>query len=215
MDYRNGLIDIEYSHSKVRTNLLSWYDFEPGIADAVGMVPVIYDYLEAKGIRFQEYTNELHYYFLLDGPDQTDILDGELLSRIKSRLSDTGKLFLALDNRLGMKQLSGMAELHEGTPFSGVNGSEEHALYTKKQITELLYASGFEKINFYYPGPDMIFPTQIFSDDFLPSRGDFHERHISFYDTDLSTFKESEALDLICDEGEFTKFANSYLIIAE
>lgn len=144
-------------------------------------------------------------------------------------LKPDGVLILAASNALGMKYHAGTAR-------------EENAL-TKRQIQRMLQGKGREGagqacdgnrqecgesrqealeqteraesgfVRFYYPMPDYRTPVSIYSDEYLPKKGDL-TRVIPAYDypryhvTDMG-----EGFDVACEDGLFDLYANSYLVL--
>lgn len=135
----------------------------------------------------------------------------------KRLLKQDGILIAAVSNALGMKYWAGTKR-------------EENAL-TKRQLVAMLCGSahttesgqgkevrmepdseraGF--FRFYYPMPDYRTPISIYSDEYLPKKGDL-TRVIPAYDypryhvTDMG-----EGFDAVCEDGIFDLYANSYLV---
>lgn len=114
----------------------------------------------------------------------------------KALLKPDGVLILAVPNALGIKYLAGVQ-------------AEEHGL-TKCQIVSLLGSEADMK--FYYPMPDYRTPISIYSDEYLPKKGDL-TRVIPAYDYPrYHTIDMGEKLDLTCESGMFDQYANSYLV---
>ena len=82
--------------------------------------------------------------------------------KMGSYLKDTGKLLIAIENKLGMKYFAGAPEDHTDIPFFGINGYPgNHSVrtFSKTELQELVKESGFPFQKFYYPYPDYKFPT--------------------------------------------------------
>lgn len=93
------------------------------------------------------------------------------LDLLHSFLSPGGKLLLAIENKLGLKYLSGAPEDHHGRAFEGINDyarNRKVQTFTKNKLESLLHASGFGECYFYYPHPDYKLPKVVFSDDYHP-----------------------------------------------
>jgi len=140
-----------------------------------------------------------------------------MIEKSRNYLKKDGKLIIAIENRLGLKYLAGASEDHTGKVFDGVNNylniSNVKTL-TKCELIEMLQENGFTRIEFYYPLPDYKMPTIIYSDEYLPQKGDL--RNIKYtYDRDrIQTFDEEIVFDQLCNDGKFDYFANSFLIFA-
>ncbi|MGN0158008.1 MAG: glycosyltransferase [Brotaphodocola sp.] len=127
---------------------------------------------------------------------KTERVEPEQIAAAKKLLKADGVLILAVPNALGMKYLAGAQ-------------SEEHSL-TKQQIKSLL--GDAKNMKFYYPMPDYRTPISIYSDAYLPKKGDL-TRVIPAYDYPrYHTIDMGEKLDLACESGVFDQYANSYLV---
>ena len=139
------------------------------------------------------------------------------IARTRARRRDPGgKIIIAVRNKYGLKYWAGATDEYSGEMFDTIKG--ENALakaYSLNNIKSVLENEGLNKLTFYYPLPDYIIPTEIFSDDFLPKSGDMHDIHNSFKHERYNLFSEAKAYESICKDGLFPQFANSYLIISE
>ena len=77
-----------------------------------------------------------------------------------------------------------------GGYFTGIDGYPDAAAvgrsgrsYSRAEYTGLLQAAGFGGLTFYYPYPDHKFPSVIYSDEWLPQKGELAEGR-SNYDRD-------------------------------
>lgn len=148
-------------------------------------------------------------------------ISGELpyegfLHKIKKHLKPGGKLVIAIENKLGMKYWAGCREDHNGLLFESIEGytkTKGIRTFTRLELEQLLYKTGFQNASFYYPYPDYKLPTVIYSDDFLPNVGDLHENVLNLDQNRLVLFNEAKAYDSVIKAGAFPLFANSYLII--
>ena len=81
---------------------------------------------------------------------------------------------IAIENRLGLKYWAGCTEDHVGRYFEGLEGyhnSEGVRTFSKKEWEKLIEISGMRG-KFYYPYPDYKFPLAIYSDEYLPRKGE-------------------------------------------
>ena len=108
-----------------------------------------------------------------------------------------------------------------GGYFTGIDGYPDAAAvgrsgrsYSRAEYTGLLQAAGFGSLTFYYPYPDHKFPSVIYSDEWLPQKGELAEGR-SNYDRDrVACFNERVMFDSLLEEGVFQTFSNSFLIEA-
>ncbi|MEW3562678.1 class I SAM-dependent methyltransferase, partial [Enterococcus avium] len=79
---------------------------------------------------------------------------------------------------------------------------------TKKNLEELL-AGG----SFYYPMPDYKLPSVIYSDRYLPKKGDLTGMPALYDYPEYLLMDVGAAYDAVCEDGQFENFANSFLVI--
>lgn len=140
---------------------------------------------------------------------------------LRELLAPGGKLYVADANRIGLKYLAGCQEEYCGGYFTGIDGYPDAAAvgrsgrsYSRAEYTGLLQAAGFGSLTFYYPYPDYKFPSVIYSDEWLPQKGELAEGR-SNYDRDrVACFNERVMFDSLLEEGVFQTFSNSFLIEA-
>lgn len=140
----------------------------------------------------------------------------QLLTLAYEYLKPNGRLILAINNRLGIQYWSGKTDSCSPALFSSVQGDTEgqtEYCFSKKQLVSMLKKTGFESMRFYYPVPDYLYPTQIFSDDYLPQVGDIRPTSSHYDDIRYQLFDEKKAFDSLCEDGLFDVFANSFLVL--
>lgn len=142
------------------------------------------------------------------------------LEKIRGMLLPQGRLFAADVNRLGLKYFAGCAEEYSGEYFFGVEGYEGlqqedvARCYSKSEYVKALEGAGFAEMKFYYPYPDYKFPNCIYSDKWLPEKGELTDNRRNFDRDRLQLFDERKVYDTLLEEGLFEAFSNSYLIEA-
>lgn len=140
------------------------------------------------------------------------------LKKAAGCLRDGGRIYIAIENKLGMKYFAGSHEDHLGRAYAGIEGyrrEDQMRTFTKSELTELLETSGFGKLSWFYPFPDYKLPTLILSEESIRTADlDFPE--ISNYDLkDLRMFSQREAFAGLKGTAERELFANSFLVSAE
>ena len=128
----------------------------------------------------------------------------EILKRAAGYLKPGGKLLAAAENETGVRYLMG-AEKFE-VSFLEV---EFRGLFE-----ELLKAFG-GSFMMYYPVPDYRYPVAVYSDRYLPGTGDVTNISARLDGPGFWFGSEEEAMAKICQNGVFTKFANSFLGVWE
>ena len=140
------------------------------------------------------------------------------LKRIRQMLNPGGIVFIAIENKTGMKYWAGCSEDHLGVPFIGIEDYPDATgirTFTRKELEELLQRVGFDKATFYYPYPDYKFPYVIYSDSYLPNEGELIKNRDNFDQNRLLLFNETFAFDNIIRNNMFPFFSNSYLLLVE
>ncbi|MCR5231741.1 MAG: class I SAM-dependent methyltransferase [Acholeplasmatales bacterium] len=137
-----------------------------------------------------------------------------LLKKVKSYLKKGGELFIAIENKYGMKYFSGATEDHSGVLFEGIVGYENKkaTTFSKNELKELILESGYEDTYFYYPLPDYKFPEEIYSEDYLPNDASLNMVGRSYDRNRYVLFSEIKALKEASRSNDFETFANSFLV---
>lgn len=140
----------------------------------------------------------------------------DFLRILMSHLAPGGRILIAIENKYGLKYFAGCKEDHLGTYFSGIeNYREEGGVRTfgRKGLEKIFRACGAQEYHFYYPYPDYKFMTMLYSDDYLPRKGDLSDNLRNFDRDRMLLFDEKNAFDGMVEEELFPVFANSYLAV--
>lgn len=127
-----------------------------------------------------------------------------------------GRMVIAIENKFGLKYFAGCREDHLGTYFAGLEGYREGGsarTFTRRGLEEILEKTGIEEYSFYYPYPDYKFMTTLYSDQYLPKKGELSNNLRNFDRERLLLFDEKQVFDQIIEEKEFPLFSNSYLLV--
>lgn len=142
----------------------------------------------------------------------------KLLSNIRNLLKPNGRLFIAIENRFGLKYWAGAREDHTGAFFDSIKDYPSNNFvktFSKNELIKLLNEVGFGKIDFYYPIPDYKFPFQVFSDKQLPELGELRDLTHNYDKTRIQLFDEGVVYDSLIENKEFGFFSNSFLVICD
>jgi len=93
-----------------------------------------------------------------------------ILTNVKSALKKDGVLFIAIENRMGLKYWMGASEDHYGQPYVGLYGypqSQGVRTYDKREWEYILDYADFKCYRFIYPFPDYKLPIVLLSDTFI------------------------------------------------
>ena len=144
----------------------------------------------------------------------------DFLRKIKQLLKPGGTLFIAIENRMGLKYWCGGVEDHSGIPFTSVNQYQyggKARTFDRQELIQLLQEGGFHQMKFYYPLPDYKFPRVLYTDEYLPLNnvnacvvpnhydGTFHTQYPLVAD-------ERSIYPSIAKNHVFPYFANSFLV---
>lgn len=139
----------------------------------------------------------------------------QFLSNISNLLNDNGKVYIAIENKFGLKYFAGCNEDHLGRPFAGIEGYSDKKVrtFSYSEISELLNIN-FKDIYFYFPFPDYKLPSVIYSEDYLPNETASIASYLN-YDADrLLLFDEEKVYKNIKTLEDWKMFSNSFLIEA-
>ena len=117
-----------------------------------------------------------------------------------SFLKQEGRLVIACENALGLRYLAG--------------ADHEEGFCTRKQAEEACREAGLARADFYYPVPDHRMPISLYSERYLPGKGDITSPSVSYDGPRYACLNEGEVYDRLIEENDFGRFANSFLIIA-
>lgn len=126
-------------------------------------------------------------------------------------------MIIAIENRLGLKYCAGCREDHTGRYFDSIeNYPEDKGIHTfsKAELKALTERSGFDICEFYYPYPDYKLTSAIYSDSYLPRKGELNNNYRNFDGDRIIAFDERRAFDSLIDNGLFAEFSNSFLVTA-
>ena len=227
----NKKLEYLYALAPLRENLLEWYEFRKGgrllqagadfgaltglYLRKTGSVTVLDEseeslevvrrrYRGETGLRLEcgsltaygrqkENSGSFDYVLLIGRPNGSEGL-GAQIEAAKRLLAPGGTIILAVCNRFGLKYFA-------GTQRDAVSA-------TKKNLEELL-AGG----SFYYPMPDYKLPSVIYSDRYLPKKGDLTGMPALYDYPEYLLMDVGAAYDAVCEDGQFENFANSFLVI--
>lgn len=90
--------------------------------------------------------------------------ENTLLADCYARLKTKGKLFVAIENKIGIKYLAGAHEDHVNQPMFGVNNSyteESVVTFGRHELIDVLQNAGFKGVEEFLPLPDYKLPSSV------------------------------------------------------
>lgn len=176
----------------------NFQDIEPGL-------PGDFDYICLIGVF--EYGKS---YIGGDSPYET------FLAKLSRHLAPGGRIVIAIENKYGLKYFAGCREDHLGTYFSGienyVSGGEART-FSRNGLERIFLNCGMGEYHFYYPYPDYKFMTALYSDEYLPGKGELFNNLRNFDSDRLLLFNEKNAFDGIVEDRLFPLFSNSFVAV--
>lgn len=136
------------------------------------------------------------------------------LNLVAGFLKPSGRILIAIENRLGLKYFAGAPEDHTNAYFDGLNryeGNDSVRTFSKSEWISLMKQCGMKDYKFYYPYPDYKFPKEIFTDETLADER-YGKRTWNFTEYRMSLFNEEKMADTLIKEGIMDRFANSFLL---
>lgn len=131
-------------------------------------------------------------------------------------VKEGGRLVIAIENKLGLKYFAGCKEDHVGEYFSGLEGYPDGGsarTFSRPGLEKIMKSCGVKEYHFYYPYPDYKFPTAIYSDKRLPGLGELTDNIRNFDRDRMVLFNEKYVFDGIINDGLFSTFSNSYMVV--
>lgn len=153
-----------------------------------------------------------------DQVEYSKIYDGSLteyISFLKNLLNDDGIIIIAIDNKFGVKYISGGKDLSRnviGNSFLSSSG-KKNPFYSRNKLVKIFEECNFDNYKFYYPLPDYRIPSVIFTDDFLPQKNDGKLLYaLNYSDDSLVIYNENNFIRQLSNDGYFKDFTNSYIV---
>lgn len=138
----------------------------------------------------------------------------KLLEYCKKNLKSNGTILLAVDNRIGVRYLSGAKSYHCEKIYDSVkNIFSNGRLFNKKELEEILEKIKIKNRRYYYPLPDYKVPNIIMTEDYLLSEIDSKINYNFIYEEgSLVVQDEIKLLKQFIENGEFQEYTNSYFV---
>ncbi|MBE5987214.1 MAG: methyltransferase domain-containing protein [Paenibacillaceae bacterium] len=228
----NPRLDYLYALSEIRENLLDWFEFKPDATllqvgsdygaltglysrrvKAVTVLDPCHNNLSFNRLRNQK-QNNIHYVnndlnsFTSEEGFDYIVFAGSLcepyqnmMRKAKELLKPEGMLITAISNRLGLKYQAG--------------AKAEQFCLSRTELKELLCGSEGNEgtVQFYYPMPDYRLPVTLYSDGYLPGKGDLTHAILAYDYPKYLRFDLGKMFDEVCEGKQFETFANSFLTI--
>lgn len=146
-----------------------------------------------------------------------------MLKRVLSLLKPDGRLFIAIENQLGLKYFAGAPEDHLGIAMYGIEGryaDRQPKTFGKKELEALVSRAGFASSSFLSPYPDYKIPNSLITENGFKSP-DFDAAALACQNTRkdpqlpaTTTFNLEKAWPVVIDNHLGMDLANSFLVVA-
>lgn len=140
----------------------------------------------------------------------------DFLKIMLKHLAPEGRLLIAIENKLGMKYFAGCREDHLGDYFSGIENYPDGGgvrTFSRRGLERIFRTCGVTEYSFYYPYPDYKLMTTLYSDVYLPGKGELCNNLRNFDRDRMLLFNEKNAFDSVVEDGYFSVFSNSYFAV--
>ena len=212
--------------NELQKGLLNWYPFVEGtVALCIGKASELFTKeLQSHNIQVFSETeaseNSVDYIIVMDVLESSKD-PVECLEKWRSYLKLEGHLFLAVENRMGLRFFAGDRDAFTERVFDGVEGYRNLSdvdlnylkgrNYAQYELREMIEAAGLSPF-FYSVLPGLEMPQQIYAEDYLPQE-ELEIRYTPLYHNPGTVFlEEGKLYDSIIKNGMFHRMANAYLI---
>ncbi len=140
----------------------------------------------------------------------------DFLKILLRHLKKDGRIVIAIENKYGLKYFAGCKEDHLGTYFSSIENYADGGgvrTFSRLGLERIFRKCGLAEWHFYYPYPDYKFMTTLYSDAYLPGKGELSNNLRNFDRDRMLLFDEKSAFDGLVEDGLFGIFANSYVAV--
>ncbi len=140
----------------------------------------------------------------------------DFLNLLMPHLAEGGRIIIAIENKYGMKYFAGCKEDHLGTYFSGIENYPDGGVvrtFSRRGLEKIFRSCQVQDYCFYYPYPDYKFMTTLYSDAYLPGKGELSNNLRNFDRDRMLLFDEKNAFDGVVEDGLFSVFSNSFLAV--
>lgn len=145
-----------------------------------------------------------------------------VLKKVRKFLKEDGRLFLGLDNRLGIRYFCGDKDPYTKGNFDGIEGyvkadatvygHMKGRVYAKAEIRQMLEEAGFGHHMFYSVFPVLDRPQIMFAEDYTPGEQLDIRINPQYNDADTVFLEEEKLYDTLVRNGMFHSMANAFWI---
>lgn len=140
----------------------------------------------------------------------------DFLKLLTNHLKSSGRIVIAIENRIGMKYWAGSREDHTAEWFGSLTGysaKDGVRTFSKSGLMQIFERLHMEDVHFYYPYPDYKFMKTLYSDRHLPKIGELNDNLRNFDRDRMRLFDENKAFNEMIKDGTFDEYSNSFLVV--
>lgn len=147
----------------------------------------------------------------------------KMLKKARSLLNPDGRLFIAIENQLGLKYFAGALEDHIGKPMYGIEGRYRNGqprTYGRRGLEELISAAGFARSEFLAPFPDYKLTNSVLTEQGCTAN-DFDAAAFALQSVDPNpqqrrnlNFDITRTWRTVFENGLGLELSNSFLVVA-
>lgn len=145
-----------------------------------------------------------------------------ILKKVRRLLKEGGRLFMGMDNRLGIRYFCGDRDPYTRRNFDGIEGyikadvsvydRMKGRIYAKAEIRRMLEEAGFQCHMFYSVFPVLERPQIMFAEDYTPGEQLDIRIYPQYNCTDTIFLDEEKLYDTLVQNGMFHSMANGFWI---
>lgn len=216
--------------------LVKWYPFQAGqsalyitgkeqidyaLVEALRESGMLVDCVETDAL---EKSRQYDYAVITTAVEQTKSMEETvgILKTVRSLLKENGRLFLGMNNRLGIRYFCGDRDIYTGRNFDGIEGyvrmdvsvfdQMKGRCYAKAEIRQMLAEAGFLHNMFYSVFPVLERPQIMFADDYTPGEQLDIRIFPQYNCTDTVFLEEEKIYDALVQNGMLHSMANAFWI---
>lgn len=140
----------------------------------------------------------------------------DFLNILLPHLAPGGRIVIAIENKYGLKYFAGCKEDHLDAYFAGIENYTDGGgvrTFSRRGLERIFKSCNVPEVHFYYPYPDYKFMHTLYSDAYLPGKGELCDNLRNFDNDRMLLFDEKSAFDGIAEDGLFQIFSNSYVAV--
>lgn len=203
------MLEVADVKNELSKAILGWYSFKENAS---------IEYVDSANIKDLDSLGSGLDYIVLKSDFEKEQNVISLLKQLKEKLNPvSGKLFIIMNNRLGIRYFCGDKEIYSQKVYAGIDNYKYESvvngrMYDKATMREMLCEAGYDVFRFYSVYPGLENPSHIFSEDYIPNENLTHRFCPSYGSPDTVFVEEKAMYQQLVRNGMFHSMANAYLV---